>query len=345
MNVGRKVVIAGGGMAGLSAAKSMLTLGIPVIIVEKEEVIGGHAIRWHSLFPDNVSPANVLDHLTIDYRDKLVVKTGCTIRKAEKHKNKILLELSDKTMLVADALLISTGFKPFDARVKEEYGYGIYPDVITSVEMEKMLATHGNIKTYSGKSPEKIAIIHCVGSRDQKVNNTYCSRVCCAAAVKIGISLKQRIPQARIYDFYMDMRMFGNGYEDLYYKAQKEYGITFIRGRLSETGITKEGSIFIKSEDTLSGKPLLMTVDMVVLMLGMVANDSNTHMANCLGLKYNKNMFLQGCNKETSTNISNVHGVFLAGTATAPMSVPEAITDGKAAAMEIASYLQTYGSK
>ena len=117
--------------------------------------------------------------------------------------------------------------------------------------------------------PKKIGFVHCVGSRDEKAGNRQCSKVCCATAVKQACEIKEKFPNSTVYCFYMDLRMFGRNYEDMYLEAQKKYGIIFVRGRVSEVSEKQDGTLLIKAEDTLSGKPLRVSLDLLVLMAGM----------------------------------------------------------------------------
>ncbi len=117
--------------------------------------------------------------------------------------------------------------------------------------------------------PQRIGFIHCVGSRDEKVGNLHCSKVCCVTAVKQAIEVKEMLPHAEIFLFYMDLRMFGRHFEELYKEAQQKYGIQFIRARLSEAFENPDGSLQIRIEDTLLAKPMKMTLDLLVLMVGI----------------------------------------------------------------------------
>ncbi len=128
-------------------------------------------------------------------------------------------------------------------------------------------------------SPRRIALLHCVGSRDEKVCQRHCSKVCCITGVKQAIELKKMFPEADVFNFYMDIRMFGAGYEELYREAQQSYNIHFVRGRISEASPMINGRIQIKAEDTLTGRPLRMSIDMLVLLAGMRANDDNAALA------------------------------------------------------------------
>jgi heterodisulfide reductase subunit A2 len=121
----------------------------------------------------------------------------------------------------------------FDATKKEEYGYGIYDNVITSADLEKLFLDSKLLVNPLGKTPKKIGLVHCVGSRDEKVGNVYCSKVCCVTAVKQAIEIKERLPESDVYCFYMDLRMYGMHFEALYKEAQEKYAVNFIRGRLS----------------------------------------------------------------------------------------------------------------
>ena len=140
---------------------------------------------------------------------------------------------------------------------------------------------------------QTIGFVHCVGSRDEKARNPQCSKVCCITAIKQAIELKQEFPQAQIYCFYMDLRLFGKKYEDFYIKAQRDYGIHFIRGRVSGGSENIEGKVIVKAEDTLLGKPVKITMDLLVLMSGMVCNPDSSKVAGMMSLPVDTDGFLK----------------------------------------------------
>jgi heterodisulfide reductase subunit A len=180
-----------------------------------------------------------------------------------------------------------------------------------------------------------------VGSRDEKSGNHYCSKVCCITGVKQAIELKKRLPEAEIYCFYMDLRMYGKNFEELYREAQEKYDIQFIRGRLSEASEKIDKSLLIKSEDTLSGRPLKMNVDLLVLLVGMEAGKGTSSAAATCGIGCEESGFLKTTDSFLKSNFSEQEGIFLAGSCTAPMTVNDTILHARSAAMEVNNYLKT----
>ena len=241
-------------------------------------------------------------------------------------------------MYQADAVLLATGFQAFDAKRKEELGYGIYDNVITSIEFEEMYKT-GKILTAQGTVPKRIAFLNCVGSRDEKVGNHYCSRVCCINAVKQSIEFKELVPDAEAFCFYMDMRMAGQFYEELYRKSQEKHGVNYIRGRISEAAATIDKRIQIKSEDTLTGLPLKMTVDILVLMVGIESSDSTTKLSQQNGIA-GEYGFAKSLSLHTMDNLTAKEGLFLAGSCKRPLTLPETVADARAASIQIINYLK-----
>ena len=228
----KSVVIIGGGVAGTEAANKLSKLGYSVTIVEKEDRIGGRLNQWHALFPGRLDSGIILRELKSSIKNRVNIIFNSTLKGIERNDDGFAIILNDDKVITANAVLLTTGFEIFDATRKEEYGYGIYENVITSVDLEKKFRSGKGIMTAQGKTPSGIGFIHCVGSRDEKVGNPHCSKVCCITAVKQAIEVKELIPSASVYMFYMDLRMFGRHFEELYKEAQFKYGIQFIRARL-----------------------------------------------------------------------------------------------------------------
>ncbi len=254
----KHVVVIGGGVAGLEAAGRLSMEGLEVSLLEKDSITGGHLNRWFRLFPDrrdSTEVKNYLDELTLLNRVKLL--TNVSVEKLSRDKDHFSVLTSEGKELIADAVIVATGFDLFRSSRKEEYGYGIYDNVITSPDLEEMFR-NGEILTGEGKTPSIIGMVHCVGSRDEKVGNLYCSKLCCVTAVKQAIEIREHLPESRVFCFYMDMRMGGAYYEELYREAQEVWGVNFIRGKVSEASEAIDKKVVVKVEDTLAGRPLKM---------------------------------------------------------------------------------------
>jgi heterodisulfide reductase subunit A len=335
-----RVVVAGGGTAGMEAAGQLARSGIRVTLVEKEKDPGGHVKEWYHLFPDRRDSREVIKYLSnlIDNRNIDFI-TGETVTGVDKKGSSFTVTLGNGESITADAVLIATGFDLFRSERKEEYGYGIYDNVITSAELEVMFRK-GKIRMTDGKIPSRIGMIHCVGSRDEKVGNLYCSKLCCVTAVKQAMEIREHLNDARVFCFYMDMRMGGAMYEELYREAQEKYGISFIRGKVSEVGVNIENKLVVKSEDTLAGRPLKMELDMLVLMAGMEMSEAGKNLATASKFKTGENRFLAPVDNHYGSNMSHVKGIFYAGTCTMPMNITETISHARGAATEIIDYLR-----
>ena len=323
-------------MAGMQCALTLSRQGIASTIIEKQSDMGGKLRNWHVLFPTFTPADDVLSTLRhkLSSAKDITIKTGCEATKITPQS----VTLASGEELKCDAVVIATGFTLFDARIKEEYGYGIYDNVVTSADLEQMF-NKGEVRLTSGEAPRRIAILHCVGSRDEKVCQRHCSKVCCVTGVKQAIELKKLFPAADVFNFYMDIRMFGPGYEEMYREAQMNYNIHFVRGRISEVSPTINNRLQIKAEDTLTGRPLKLGVDMLVLLVGMRSNDMNATLEAESGLKCQPSGFMQPKDSFAGNVESNVEGIFYAGAVTAPKNVGESINEGTAAAMAAAEWL------
>ena len=334
------VLVIGGGVAGMEAAGQLARSGYSVILAEKEPLTGGHLKNWYHLFPDRRDGNEVGEYLDNLVKNKNIeIRNNTCITGITGRKGKFTATASDGQVVEAEAVIVATGFDLFDSRRKEEYGYGIYPNVITSADLEKMFR-NGSVKLADGGVPARIGFIHCVGSRDEKVGNLYCSKLCCITAVKQAMEVHEKISGVKTFCFYMDMRMGGAYYEEIYREAQEKYGVSFIRGKVSEVSQGYNGRLVIKAEDTLAGRPLRMELDMVVLMAGMEMSDAGEILAGKSSLRRGENRFFSTADNHTASNRSNMKGVFYAGTCTAPMNITESISHARAAVTEVVSYLR-----
>jgi heterodisulfide reductase subunit A len=238
------------------------------------------------------------------------------------------------------AIIVATGFDPFDATIKKEFGYREYPNVITGLEFERLVSasgpTGGEVKLF-GKVPKKIVFIHCVGSRDESVGNEYCSRVCCMFIAKQAHLVKDRIPNAEVTVLYMDMRAFGKGYEEFYDRVRKE-GVMYRRANPSE--IYRSGEkLMVLAEDTILGEPIELEADLVVLGTGIVPRKETEQIRRILKLSKSQDGFLLEAHPKLRPVDTALDGVFLAGCCQAPKDIPDTVSQAKGAAASAMSIL------
>ena len=333
----KHIIVIGSGVAGLRCAIELSRLGIRTTILEKQKTIGGKVRGWYKLFPSFTSAEDVISDLLrqVSSAQHISIRTECEAVSVTPH----LVTLHSGEQLECDAVVIASGFDLFDARIKEEYGYGIYDNVITSADLEDMFNRRA-VKLTNGGSPRRIALLHCVGSRDEKVCQHHCSKVCCVTGVKQAMELKKMFPTADVFNFYMDIRMFGPGYEEMYREAQADYNIHFVRGRISEVSPTIDNRLQIKAEDTLTGRPLKMGVDMLVLLIGMKAASSNALFERDCNLRRQDSGFMQPRDHFMGNTESNVKGIFYAGTVTAPKTIGESLNEAVVVAHSAAEWIK-----
>lgn len=331
------ILIIGGGIAGLEAAAMLLRLGHSPIIIEKSDRLGGHVASWHKLFPDMTPAKDVVDRLTAEASGANIF-LNTEISFVNKLTDSYNIMLSNGISIITKVILVTMGFSLFDAAKKEEYGYGVYDHVVTNRDLEQWFNGKDDPRI-DNSAMNAVGFVHCVGSRDEKARNSQCSKVCCITAVKQAIEVKQKFPDASVYCFYMDLRMFGKKFEDFYISAQRDYGIRFIRGRVSEVSENIDGRVVVKAEDTLSGKPLKVTLDLLVLMAGMVCGDSCTKVAGMIPLPVDSDGFLKSKDNIFDVMESPKEGIFYAGACTGPKTVPETLAEARAAALDIHLYI------
>ena len=324
----------------MEAARQLKALGLKPVIVEKTSALGGHVAQWNNLFPDVVPASKLLAPYKEELKDvEVFLETEiASINRLQKGYSVVL---SNGRAMPCKAVIFATGFKLFEAEKKEEYGYGVYDRVITNKDLEAWFNTGSDERV--PEKPSAIGFVHCVGSRDVKAGNTQCSKVCCITAIKQAIELKEKFPNAEIYCFYMDLRLFGKKYEDFYINAQRDYGIHFIRGRVSEVSETIDGQVLVKAEDTLVGKPVKVRLDLLVLMAGIVCNRENQALLKAVQLPVDDDGFFRSRDNIASITQSDRDGIFFAGTCTGPKTIPETIAEARSAALNVYNYLKDRG--
>ncbi|MBN2246755.1 MAG: 4Fe-4S binding protein [Candidatus Aminicenantes bacterium] len=266
---------------------------------------------------------------------------GCQLCEKACEKQAINHKDEDKEIEIeVGTIILASGFKSFDAKRIPAYGYGRLDNVITALEFERMVnasgPTNGKILLANGEEPKAVGIIHCVGSRDENYN-PYCSRVCCMYSLKFAHLIKEKT-SAEIYDFYIDMRSFGKGYEEFYHRLLHE-GTKFIRGRVSEVtdmAVTKqeEGKLIIRVEDTLMNTVRRIPVDMVVLATGLEPSVDQNKIAKIFNISCSQDAFFLERHPKLAPVSTFSDGIFLAGTCQGPKDIPDTVAQAGAAASE-----------
>jgi len=231
------------------------------------------------------------------------------------------------------AIVVATGFDLIDPRLKPEFGYGVYPEVMTGIEFERLSSASGPTMgeiSINGKEPKDVVFIKCVGSRDPHTGVPYCSRICCMYTAKHAHLVRDKIPDARITVFYMDVRAFGKGYEEFYDRVKRE-GVIYRRGEPSEV-YRRGDKLVVSAEDTLLGKPIEVEADLVVLATAVVPRADIAEMAHLLGLERSPDGFFQERHPKLRPVDTLLDGVFLAGCCQGPKDIPDTVAQAKAAA-------------
>jgi heterodisulfide reductase subunit A len=238
-------------------------------------------------------------------------------------------------------IILATGYDPFDAGRISQYGYGRYSNVFTSLEVERMLSgsgpTGGRVVLRDGETePESVAIIHCVGSRDENYN-AYCSKVCCMYSLKLS-HLVHGKTGARIYEFYIDMRTGGKTYEEFYKRLQRE-GVIFVNGRPSEI-LPEDGKLAVYVEDRALAKQMRVPVDMVILSVGLEPRHDAQEVARLFGISCDTDGWFKEKHPKLDPVATMTEGVFIAGCAQGPRDIPDSVAQGAAAAARVLTLIR-----
>ena len=296
-------------------------------------------------FPQAVPARPVIDAKTC----AKLVRNGCGL--CEKKCLAGAIDFKDQDRFVKEkvgAIVVATGYKLFDIGEKQaseklsgygEYGYGRYKDVIDSLQFERLLSasgpTGGEVKRPSdGKQPKNVVFVACVGSRDNAKGMAYCSKICCMYTAKHTMLYKHKVHDGQAHVFYMDIRAGGKGYDEFVRRAIEQDGARYYRGRVSK--ITEEnGKLTVRGADTLSGAPVTIEADLVVLATAMRPSDGVEDLARKLNVGYDENGFLLESHPKLRPVETNTAGVFIAGACHSPKDIPEAVAQASAAASKV----------
>ena len=266
--------------------------------------------------------------------NKLVaVKKSCKVEKFAGEPGNFTARLSSGELIEAGAAILCTGFTHFDSVNKPEWGFGTFPDVVTTTQVEQMISSGRGVRCPSdGRKPQRVAILLCVGSRDRQIGREWCSKICCTVSCNIAMEIREELPDCHVYIYYMDIRTYGLYETKYYWQSQEEFKVKYIKARIAE--VTSDGQkLIVKGEDTLVKRPITIPFDMVVHAIGMDPNVDNKTIASVFGVQLQEHGHIAKGDSYASLGETSRPGVFVAGAATGPETIDDSIAQAKAAAM------------
>ncbi len=303
-------------------------------------------------FPQAVPNSFLVDGNACLYVQSGGKKCGACVKKCAKEA--IHLDAEDRIVeLTVGNIVVATGYDPFDAKRIERYGYGVHPNVLTALEFERLTnasgPTGGNIVmkalrpnkrkkadewvfSTENPKPKSVAIIHCIGSRDQNYNS-YCSRVCCMYSLKFAHLVREKLPDAACYEFYIDMRAYGKNYEEFFRRIGEE-GVFLVRGRTAKV-VAQDGRMAIKGEDIVGDKVLNFPVDMVILSVGLEASAEAEPLAGLLGISRDKDGWFSELDYNADPTGTERGGIFVAGVCQGPKDIPDTVAQASEVAARV----------
>ena len=385
----KKVMVIGGGIAGLTAAWELAGLGAQVALVEKADFLGGHAIQYackatdecrqcgacavESMLKNVVNEPAISVYLATEVAAinkngnfKVSLKkcdpakdtsacssgytadpAGCAAVKGYSLNNAKFYtangSLNPETTAAADAIevdavVVATGFTPFDPNIKSTYRYSELKNVVSGLDLESGKRANGVVlRPSDGQPPKKVAFIQCVGSRDERLGNLWCSQVCCPYALRTAQSMKHKDPELDITIFYMDIQNTGNDFPVFYQQCKDE--MKFVRNipvDMYETDDDRVRTRFMAAEG--SSEAVEDVFDLVVLSVGIMPADDNAALSATVGTPLNDDGFF-ACADKLNRALTGQEGIFIAGTASGPKTIAESIVHAGQSAGEVMKYL------
>lgn len=405
----KRVLVIGGGIAGVTSALELAKNGREIFLVEREPSIGGHATSFCCkatdvcnkcsvcLVPERMKEVGIHPQISLlttsevreingeagDFRVKIVRKTRfvdpdrctacgicsevcpvespkaidlpypgvvppafvvdkdrclriqgqeCTICQEKCPTGAINFDQGPQEIdLDVEAIIVANGFDVFNAREKALLGYGKYPNVLTGLDMEERFLKEGEILLpSSGRPPQDVAFIQCVGSRDEHIGNGYCSKICCKYAMRFSRLLQYQNPEVKVTVFYMDLQNAGKDFGEFYEQCKEN--IRFVQGIPVEISQVSPDQLAVRYEDLSQGKTVEESHDLVVLSVGITPRKDARNLAGILGINLGDFGFFDGLTQIENTS-TNREGIFLAGCCQGPRDIPESIAHGTLAAL------------
>ncbi len=339
---GKQVTILGAGITGLEAAKHLAVSGIEVVMLERTSQPGGQAAALSCKAVDGCvrcGACMVQERLKeiMRFPNIRIISDARVAQIARQYGFTITCESNKGVSTThSDAVLVSTGFQAYDPSAKP-YGYGYIPDVITTLEAEALLKRHGKIQRPSNnQEPKSIAFIQCVGSRDSRLNHPWCSKICCGSSLRMARLIQHRQPGTLATFFYIDVQTFGKNFQHYYNESKNTIQmIRAIPGDIFKTSDNQMLAAFFDPQTQKAGEAVF---DLVILAVGLTPAKENVELARLLDFPLTPWGFWRS-HRDGATG--RAKGIFTAGAALGPMSIPECIDSAGQAAWDIVQFLGT----
>ncbi len=343
------VLVVGAGPTGLSAAAGVASIGKKVILVEKEAVLGGAPILsgYAKLVPSGEWAKDAIGRMIhrVEGNPNITILKSTRVTKVDGEMGNFTVTFSNGKTEQVGSIILGTGFTHFDSINKPEWGFGTLEDVLTTTQMEQMVASGKIACPSNGRVPERVAILLCVGSRDRQIGREWCSKICCTVSTNLAMEIKELSPTTEVFIYYMDIRTFGLYEDKFYWKSQEEFKTKFVKARIAEVTRSPDGRLLVKGEDTLVKRPIVIPMDMVVHAVGMDPNEENPDIAKVFGIGLEKHGFIERGEQYTSTFSSTRRGVYVGGSALGPEDIDTSISHGLAMAMRAVGELNALVQK
>jgi heterodisulfide reductase subunit A len=354
--VTKRALVIGGGIAGMQAALDMANAGIPVVLIEREVRLGGKMAQLSGTYLNFTAAPDLLERrieLVLDHPN-IQVLTGTRVVEVEGYVGNFAVEVSrskvsgfesdepetsslqsETTDVEVGAIVVATGWDAYPMERLSEYGGGEIPDVVDGLTFEEMLQDGaGPRRPSDGRIPREVVFVQCAGSRDPERGVPYCSKVCCMVVAKQAMMFRDRVPQGQAYIFYIDIRSAGKGYDEYVQRAMEEHDILYLRGKVSK--VFRAGDkVVVWGADTLSGRPVEVVADLVVLATPMIPSRQALSLAQTLRVSVDQDGFFSEAHPKLRPVESLTAGVFLAGAAQGPKDIPETVSQASGAAAKV----------
>jgi heterodisulfide reductase subunit A len=345
-----EALVIGGGVTGMQVALGLGHLGRKTLLVERADRLGGRVPLLATTFPffsnagfnDGAQFAASLER-ELRASPTSQVRLQTSVCRVDGEYPRFSVTLSDGSLAKVAVVIVCTGFEPFNPAELPEYAYGVCPNVVTASELEWLLnprGPHAGVpkRPSDGRPVQRLALVFCVGSRNRKIGAPFCSRICCSYSTKQALTFLTRNPRGSVACFYMDVRTYDRGFEEMYNHAQ-ERGVRYIRGRVSGCKQLPDGSVLIRAENTLLQRPFTGEFDLVSLSTGMRPARGVAELAQILCIERARDGFFSCGNWFRLPNDSTRPGILLAGCATGMKPIKNCMTDATAAAARAVSLL------